>query len=127
MIIKLTFRDCAVRYDDIKDEVTSTNARGTSTGPLYQFTLAFQRAVYEAARAEQVKARGTQSRRVRRARFALVASKYCRAGYVPVYERNDAVRDMLSDLRHLCDAWGVAFGDADRVAHDRYLAERGAR
>lgn len=79
----------------------------------------------QAARAEQIKARGTQPRRVRRARFALVASKYCRAGYVPVYERNDAVRDMLSDLRHLCDAWGVAFGEANSTAHDHYLAERG--
>jgi hypothetical protein len=68
-----------------------------------------------------------QTSRVKRARLALVASKYCRAGRVPQWERENAIRDVLSDLRHLCDAWGVAYGQADSTAHNHYLEERGPR
>ena len=31
--------------------------------------------------------------------------------------------DLLTDLRHYCDAHGLGFADADRLAHQHYLAE----
>ena len=31
--------------------------------------------------------------------------------------------DVLADLRHYCDAYGLGFADADRLAHQHYLAE----
>ena len=33
------------------------------------------------------------------------------------------VRDILTDLRHYCDRYGVEFGAADRAAHGVYLEE----
>jgi hypothetical protein len=33
------------------------------------------------------------------------------------------VIDMLTDLRHLCDARGWDFGELDRVAYDNYVPE----
>lgn len=36
----------------------------------------------------------------------------------------DAISDMLTDLRHLCDAMGLSFADLDNQAHANYLAEQ---
>ena len=33
------------------------------------------------------------------------------------------VTDLLADVRHFCDWFGLAFGDLDRVAHSHYLEE----
>jgi hypothetical protein len=33
------------------------------------------------------------------------------------------VAEILADLRHYCDAHGLAFHELDRKAHDFYLAE----
>jgi hypothetical protein len=33
------------------------------------------------------------------------------------------VTDILTDLRHLCDAEGIDFADCDRNARDHYLPE----
>ena len=33
--------------------------------------------------------------------------------------------DMLTDLRHLCDALGVDFAYCDRIAYGHYIAEKG--
>lgn len=35
----------------------------------------------------------------------------------------DCVRDLLTDLRHYCDTYGIDFGYEDDVAHDNYLSE----
>ena len=46
---------------------------------------------------------------------------------VDVYDEHDiqsAVVDALSDLRHLCDAEGLAWERMDRIAYQNYLAER---
>jgi len=34
------------------------------------------------------------------------------------------ITDMLTDLRHLCDAEGLSFADLDRVAYRHYCQER---
>ena len=38
-------------------------------------------------------------------------------------DKDNAVRDFLSDLRHYCDAYRIDLSDEDRIAHDNYLAE----
>lgn len=35
------------------------------------------------------------------------------------------ISDLLCNLRHLCDAEGLSFGDLDRGAHRTYLEEIG--
>lgn len=35
----------------------------------------------------------------------------------------DAIVDLLADLRHLCDALGLSMADLDKRAHSHYLAE----
>lgn len=37
-----------------------------------------------------------------------------------------AVAGALADLRHICDAHGLAFGERDEEAHQQYLAEKEA-
>ena len=42
------------------------------------------------------------------------------------FEKEDAgasVTDLLADVRHFCDWYGLAHGDLDRVAHSHYLEE----
>lgn len=40
------------------------------------------------------------------------------------YEEGEvAVRDMLADLRHYCDANGIIFHEQDRIAHNHYTHE----
>lgn len=34
------------------------------------------------------------------------------------------ITDMLTDLRHLCDAEGLSFADLDRMAYGLYVPER---
>jgi hypothetical protein len=58
-------------------------------------------------------------RRVDRAAKAIWAGEY-------LQDRKDhetAIRDLLSDLRHYCDCYGVDFSNEDRIAHDNYSAE----
>ena len=38
-------------------------------------------------------------------------------------DEKDAVRDMLIDVRHLCDVYGVNFAEADQEAYDGYFVE----
>lgn len=38
-------------------------------------------------------------------------------------DKDNLVRDVLSDLRHYCDNRGLEFGYEDGVAHRNYLAE----
>ena len=45
--------------------------------------------------------------------------------YDPYGERCN-VTDMLTDLRHLCDAEGWDFAELDRQAYAHYTAETGA-
>lgn len=46
---------------------------------------------------------------------------------VASYEESDnpeqCIRDLLSDIRHLCDALELGFEKLDRMAHDAYLSE----
>jgi hypothetical protein len=39
------------------------------------------------------------------------------------YAEEENVVDMLTDLRHLCDAKGWEFGELDRIAYQHYLPE----
>lgn len=54
--------------------------------------------------------------RVNRAELAL-------ADYGFKTEGDAAVIDLLTDLRHFCDARGYDLGNCDRIAHDHYLVE----
>lgn len=56
---------------------------------------------------------------------ALSAEKALQTIYGGVTER--VITDMLSDLRHLCDAKGIEFGKIDRIAYRKYSAEGGAQ
>lgn len=38
-------------------------------------------------------------------------------------DAESAIKDCLSDLRHLCDRLGVNFGELDSSAYDNYLNE----
>jgi len=40
------------------------------------------------------------------------------------YEKENAVRDMLADIRHFCDNQGLDFAYEDGVAYRNYAAER---
>jgi hypothetical protein len=47
-------------------------------------------------------------------------------GLLAAYEEAEiptVIVDLLADLRHLCDALKLDFGDLDRVAHGHYTAE----
>ena len=47
-------------------------------------------------------------------------------GHETEAETPDAkLRDMLGDLRHYADAYGLDFGKEDRAAHQVYLEELG--
>ena len=37
---------------------------------------------------------------------------------------DSAVRDLLTDVRHLCDVYGLHFGPLNTEAHEQYLEER---
>lgn len=39
------------------------------------------------------------------------------------YAEEENVVDMLTDLRHLCDAKGWEFGELDRIAYRHYIPE----
>jgi len=41
-------------------------------------------------------------------------------------ELHCAIRDTLTDLRHLCDIHGFDFGELDGDAHEGYIEELGA-
>jgi hypothetical protein len=41
-------------------------------------------------------------------------------------ERGSALRDALTDMRHLTDIYQLDFGELDRYAHEGYLEELGA-
>lgn len=55
------------------------------------------------------------TRRTKRVERLIKAGNY-EAGYT-------AVRDMLADLRHYCDANDINFADEDRAAYQHYLHE----
>lgn len=40
-------------------------------------------------------------------------------------EMPDGIVDLLTDLRHLCDAVGLCYGDLDRIAYGHYTEEKG--
>ena len=59
-------------------------------------------------------------------RLYLVA-KALRAAYEDAADDTNpqqAVRDILADLRHLCDATGLDFATEDRTAYENYSKER---
>lgn len=55
---------------------------------------------------------------------AISAEKALKAVYDDADE--DAIADILSDLRHLCDAQGRDFAKIDRRAYRNYAGEGGA-
>ncbi|MEO8377067.1 MAG: hypothetical protein ABI579_05290 [Candidatus Sumerlaeota bacterium] len=55
---------------------------------------------------------------------AITAEKALQAVYDDTGE--DAIADMLSDLRHLCDKQGRDFAKIDRRAYRNYSGEGGA-
>ena len=57
------------------------------------------------------------------ARAALARAAWVR-GESPAYDE-DAVTDLLADLRHLCEAVGLDFARCDRVAAMHFAAENG--
>ena len=66
------------------------------------------------------------SARAERALFAL--RSYLRAKGEE-FAREDLyvdITDLLADLRHLCEAHELCFGDLDRMAYAHYSAERSA-
>ncbi|MFA5183185.1 MAG: hypothetical protein WC405_17855 [Syntrophales bacterium] len=55
----------------------------------------------------------------------VIAKRALRAGYECVVEDTEAcITDMLTDLRHLCDALGIEFHACDRIAYTHYTAEK---
>lgn len=56
------------------------------------------------------------------ARAAGALYLYIEAG---VSDEESAVRDLLADLRHYCDAHGISFGNEDRCAYRNYVEELG--
>jgi hypothetical protein len=58
----------------------------------------------------------TNADRAQRCDAALVA-------YNDEYDINANVIDLLTDIRHWCDANGHAFHELDRIAYEHYLAE----
>ena len=57
------------------------------------------------------------------ARAALARAAWVR-GEAPAYNE-DAITDLLADLRHLCAAAGLDFGRCDRVAAMHFQGEHG--
>lgn len=55
---------------------------------------------------------------------AITAEKALKTVYA--YADEGAIADMLSDLRHLCDAQGRDFAKIDRRAYRNYAGEGGA-
>lgn len=47
--------------------------------------------------------------------------------YCEDWHEDYAVADMLTDLRHYCDAAGIDFADQDRAARAHYVAELAER
>ncbi len=45
-------------------------------------------------------------------------------GYAGNEDLEDVVVDILTDLRHLCDAEGLDFAQHDRTAYQHYLEEK---
>lgn len=65
-------------------------------------------------------------RKINAARGAKIGAALARAGYEGAADWQATVTDALSDLRHLCDTYGLDFGDCDRAAYGHYIAERHA-
>ena len=63
-----------------------------------------------------------ENRRARKIRKALVAG-----GYECASDWKATITDALADLRHLCDARNLDFGELDRVAYGHYSTERHAQ
>lgn len=57
------------------------------------------------------------------ARAALARAAWAR-GQAPTYD-DDAIIDLLADIRHLCFAAGIAFATCDRLAEMHFEAENG--
>lgn len=62
--------------------------------------------------------------RIDTARFALASACWAR-GENPE-QGEEAVIDLLTDLRHHCAAFGIDFDACDRMAGDHFSAEGGA-
>jgi hypothetical protein len=62
-------------------------------------------------------------RHIETARAALARAAWVR-GEAPAYGE-DAVTDLLADIRHLCAAAGLEFDRCDRVAAMHFEAEQG--
>ena len=56
----------------------------------------------------------TNAKRIEHARFAIASACFAR-GEAPTYNE-DAVTDLLADLRHLCAEHGFDYDRCDRVA-----------
>lgn len=62
-------------------------------------------------------------RHIETARFALASAAWAR-GESPAYGE-DAVTDLLADIRHFCMAFGLDYERCDRVAAMHFEAEHG--
>lgn len=62
-------------------------------------------------------------KRVKRAHIAL-KGYYEKDWKVCVDCREQAVSDLLADLRHYCDRWKLNFHSGDRRAHNHYTEEK---
>lgn len=67
-----------------------------------------------------------KQRPINKARGAKIANALKSAGYEGPTDWAATISDALTDLRHLCDAHGLDFGDCDRIAYGHYCAERHA-
>ena len=59
--------------------------------------------------------------RLETARFALASA--CRARGERITSDEEALIDLLTDLRHLCAAEGIPFDDCARISLDHFTAE----
>ena len=59
------------------------------------------------------------------AMLRLSMAKIALRSYVQVDDEPEAITDLLSDLRHLCDALGLDFAELDRIAYRHYIEEKG--
>ena len=64
----------------------------------------------------------SNSGRCEAARFALATHRWSKGETID--EDATSVIDLLTDLRHYCDAVGLDYGDLNRVACGHYHAER---
>ena len=67
--------------------------------------------------AKQVRENG---RRAKRALNALASQGYSEGNDVET-----AIVDFMADVRHLCDDYGIAFGEISNRGYDHYIAEIG--